>query len=216
MSNPVEVVIIDDHPLFIRGLELVLPHASDGQLTVTGVTDDAAQAAGLVRRCRPDLAVVDLTMPPPGGVRAIAAIRRTEPLVPVVALSGTDDDELVREAFLAGAAAFLPKTAEPRELVGPLLAVVEGWSVLPPTVLARLAGRAAPPPATPVTLTADQRRLWRQVAAGATTVEIAEALHVSERTAKRLVAGLLRRLGVTTRSQAAALAGRAGILEQDD
>lgn len=212
MSAPVEVVIIDDHPLFIRGLELVLPHASDGRLTVTGVTDDAAQAAGLVRRCRPDVALVDLTMPPPGGVRAIAAIRRTEPVVHVVALSGTEDDALVREAFLAGAVAFLPKTAEPGELVGPLLAVVDGWSVLPPVVLCGLAGRAAPQ-AAPVTLTADQRRLWRQVAAGATTVEIAEALHVSERTAKRLVAGLLRRLGVTTRSQAAALAGRAGILE---
>jgi DNA-binding NarL/FixJ family response regulator len=212
MSAPVEVVVIDDHPLFIRGLELVLPHASGGRLTVTGVTDDAAQAAGLVRRCRPDVALVDLTMPPPGGVRAIAAIRRTEPVVHVVALSGTEDDGLVREAFLAGAVAFLPKTAEPGELVGPLLAVVDGWSVLPPVVLSGLAGRAAPT-AAPVTLTADQRRLWRQVAAGATTVEIAEALHVSERTAKRLVAGLLRRLGVTTRSQAAALAGRAGILE---
>jgi two-component system, NarL family, nitrate/nitrite response regulator NarL len=214
MSSPVEVVIVDDHPLFIRGLELLLPQASDGRLTVTGVTDDAAQAAGLVRRCRPDVAMVDLTMPPPGGVRAIAAIRRTEPVVHVVALSGTDDDDLVREAFQAGAAAFLPKTTEPGELVGPLLAVVDGWSVLPPVVLSRLAGRAAPPAAS-VTLTADQRRLWRQVAAGATTLEIAEALHVSERTAKRLVAGLLRRLGVTTRSQAAALAGRAGILDED-
>jgi DNA-binding NarL/FixJ family response regulator len=207
-------VIIDDHPLFIRGLELVLPHASDGRLTVTGVTDDAAQAAGLVRRCRPDVAIVDLTMPQPGGLRAIAAIRRTEPVVHVVALSGTEDDDLVREAFRAGAAAFLPKTAAPGELVGPLLAVVDGWSVLPPVVLSRLVGRAAPPAAS-IALTTDQRRLWRQVAAGATTVEIAETLHVSERTAKRLVAGLLRRLGVTTRSQAAALAGRAGILDED-
>jgi DNA-binding NarL/FixJ family response regulator len=213
MSSPTEVVIVDDHPLFIRGLELVLPHASGGRLTVTGVTDDAAQAAALVRRCRPDLAVVDLTMPPPGGVRAIAAIKRTEPVVHVVALSGTDDDDLIREAFLAGAAAFLPKTAEPAELVGPLLAVVHGWAVLPPLVLSRLVGKA-PPVSTSVPLTADQRGLWRLVATGATTVEIAERLHVSERTVKRLVATLLRRLGVTTRSQAAALAGRAGVLEE--
>lgn len=214
MSTPTEVVIVDDHPLFIRGLELVLPHASEGRLTVAGVTDDAAQAAGLVRRCRPDLALVDLAMPAPGGLRAIAAIKRTEPVVHVVALSGTDDADLIREAFLAGAAAFLPKTAEPAELVGPLLAVVDGWAVLPPVVLSRLVGKATPAP-TSVALTVDQRRLWRLVATGATTVEIAERLHVSERTVKRLVAALLRRLGVTTRSQAAALAGRAGVLEEE-
>jgi two-component system nitrate/nitrite response regulator NarL len=219
VTTPVELVIVDDHPLFIRGLELVLPRASDGRLTVTGVTDDASQAAGLVRRCRPDVALVDLAMPAPGGVRAIAAIKRTEPVVHVVALSGTDDAELAREAFQAGAAAFLPKAAEPGELVGPLLAVVDGWSVLPPVLLALLTGRTAPVAATAAasaTLTADQRRLWRQVAAGATTVEIAERLHVSERTAKRLIAGLLRRLGVTTRSQAAALAGQAGILDEHE
>lgn len=215
MSAPTEVVIVDDHPLFIRGLELVLPHASAGRLTVAGVTDDAAQAAALVRRCRPDLALVDLAMPAPGGLRAIAAIKRTEPVVHVVALSGTDDENLIREAFLAGAAAFLPKTAEPSELVGPLLAVVDGWAVLPPVMLSRLVGKAAPA-STPVALTADQRRLWRLVAAGATTVDIAERLHVSERTVKRLVATLLRRLGVTTRSQAAVLAGRAGVLEEED
>jgi two-component system, NarL family, nitrate/nitrite response regulator NarL len=212
VSTPTEVVIIDDHPLFIRGLELVLPHASGGRLTVAGVTDDAAQAAALVRRCRPDLALVDLSMPAPGGLRAIAAIRRTEPMVHVVALSGTDDDDLIRDAFLAGATAFLPKTAEPAELVGPLLAVVDGWAVLPPLILSRLVGKAAPTTAA-TTLTADQRRLWRLVASGITTLQIAEELHVSERTVKRLVATLLRRLGVTTRSQAAALAGRAGVLE---
>src|SRR5918998_190915 len=160
---PVEVVIIDDHPLFIRGIELVLPRASEGRLAVTGITDDAAQAAGLVRRCRPDIAMVDLSMP--------------------------------------------------AELVGPLLAVMDGWAVLPPVVLARMAGR--PAPAASVTVTADQRRLWRWVAAGATTVEIAERPHVSERTAKRMIAALLRRLGVATRAQAAALAGRAGVLDED-
>lgn len=215
MATRVEVVLVDDHPLFIRGMEMLLPQASDGRLVITGVTDDASAAASLVRRCRPDLALVDLTMPPPGGTRAIAAIRRTEPAVRVVALSGTDDPDLITGALRAGAAAFLPKTAEPGELVGPLLAVTEGWSVLPATLLERLAG-AGQPAVAPVRLTGDQRRLWRRLAAGAATVEIAEELHVSERTAKRLIAALLRRLGVTTRSQAAALAGRSGILEADD
>lgn len=213
MSSTVEIVIVDDHPLFVRGMELLLSTASGGRLVVTGVTAEPSAAAGLVRRCRPDIAMVDLVMPPPGGVRAISAIRRTEPGVHVVALSGTEDPDLVSEALRAGAVGFLPKTAEPHELVGPLLAVVDGWSILPATLLARLTGEAAPPARTPPRLTAEQRRLWRLLATGATTVEIAEELHVSERTVKRLVSGLLRRLGVTTRSQAATLAGQTGLLD---
>jgi two-component system, NarL family, nitrate/nitrite response regulator NarL len=215
MPTPVELVLVDDHPLFTRGMEILLQRASGGRLTVVGTTDDAAAAAGLVRRSRPDLVLVDLAMPPPGGVRAIAAVRRTEPGVPVVALSGTEDFDLIVAAFRAGASAFLPKSAEPADLVGPLLSVTEGWSVLPPTLLARLAGASAPAVRPAVPLTAEQRRLWLRLAEGATTVEMASELNVSERTAKRMIAYLLRRLGVTTRSEAAALAGRSGLLDPE-
>jgi DNA-binding NarL/FixJ family response regulator len=135
----VDVVVIDDHPLFSRGLTLLLPPVSGGRVRVVGTTDDASAGAALVRRHHADVAIVDLHMPPPGGVRAIAAIRRAE------------------------------------------------------------------------RLTSDDRRLWRLVAAGTSTVDIATTLHVSERTVKRLVAGLLRQLGVATRVEAAALAGRVGL-----
>ncbi|GIJ45137.1 DNA-binding response regulator [Virgisporangium aliadipatigenens] len=214
MASPVELVIVDDHPLFVHGLELLLGPASDGRLSVTGVTADPASAAALVRRCRPQIVLVDLVMPQPGGIRAIAAIRRAEPGVRVVALSGTADVELIAQALRAGASGFLPKTARPDELVAPLLAMTEGWSVLPTSVLADLAGEPRPPVRGTFRLTGEQRLLWRLVASGATTAEIALQLHVSERTVKRLVSRLLRLLGVTTRAEAAAMAGRAGILDE--
>jgi DNA-binding NarL/FixJ family response regulator len=173
----VDVVLVDDHPLFSRGLALLLPGVSEGRVRVVATTDDASAAAAMVRRHHADVAVVDLHMPPPGGTRAIAAIRRADPTVRIVALSGQAEEHAVLEALRAGAAGYLPKTADPEALVRPLLA-------------------------------ADERRLWRLVADGASTVEIATTLHVSERTAKRLVAALLRALGVTTRVEAAALAGR--------
>jgi two-component system, NarL family, nitrate/nitrite response regulator NarL len=210
---PVDVVVVDDHPLFSRGLALLLPGVSGGRVRVVGTTDDASAAAVLVGRHHADVAVVDLHMPPPGGTRAIAAIRRADPLVRVVALSGLAEADAALEALRAGACGFLPKTADPDALVRPLLAVLDGWSVVPEPLLRQLLEQAAPQGERGIAerLTADERRLWRLVADGTSTVDIATTLHVSERTVKRLVAHLLRRLGVATRVEAAALAGRIGL-----
>jgi two-component system nitrate/nitrite response regulator NarL len=211
--NPVDLIVVDDHPLFTRGLALLLPEVSDGRVRIVGTTDDASAAAALVQRFRADVAVVDVQMPPPGGSRAIAAVRRVEPTVRVVAMSGLADEDAAVEALRAGASSFLPKTADPEALVQPLLAVLDGWSVLPEPLLRRLLERTAPGEEEGIAgqLSADERRLWRLIAAGAGTVDIATALHVSERTAKRLVAHLLRRLHVSSRVEAAALAGRVGL-----
>ncbi|MGY1848747.1 MULTISPECIES: response regulator [unclassified Blastococcus] len=210
---PVDVVVVDDHPLFTRGLGLLLPGLSEGRVRVVATTDDASAAAALVQRHHADVAIVDLHMPPPGGTRAIAAIRRADPMVRVVALSGLAEADAAIEALRAGAAGFLPKTADPEALVRPLLAVLDGWSVVPEALLRQLLEDAAPAGQQSIVdqLTADERRLWRLIADGTSTVDIATTLHVSERTAKRLVAHLLRRLGVATRVEAAALAGRVGL-----
>ncbi|MFE9919533.1 response regulator [Micromonospora sp. NPDC005553] len=201
---------MDDHPLFVRGLELLLPITTDGRVEVAASTGEAAAAAALVSRCRPDLALVDLHMPPPGGIRAVAAIRRTTPRVRVVAMSGSADAGPAVEALRAGAEGFLPKTSEPEELLPPLLAILDGWAVLPAELLrAMLLG---PTRSAPVDLDGEERRLLRAIAAGRNTVDIAEELHVSERTVKRMTAALLRKLRVSNRAEAAAIAGHSGIL----
>jgi DNA-binding NarL/FixJ family response regulator len=203
------LVVVDDHPLFIRGLELLLPATTQGRAAVVGSTADASGAAGLVSRFRPDVALVDLHMPPPGGIRAVAAIRRIAPRVRVVAMSGSDDPGPALDALRAGAEGFLPKSSEPEELLPPLLAILEGWAVLPGPLLRGLLRSTRPVPSG---LDAEERRLLRLIAAGHSTVEIAEELHVSERTVKRMTAALLRRLRVSSRTEAAALAGNAGLL----
>lgn len=211
-SAVLDVVVVDDHPLFARGLSLLLPDVSGGRIRVVGTTDDASAAAALVQRTCADVALVDVHMPPPGGVRAIAAIRRVEPTARVVAMSGLAGADAAVEALQAGATGFLPKTADPESLVRPLLAVLDGWSVLPDSLLRVLLALApTDPQGVAEQLTSDERRLWRLIAAGVGTTEIATTLHVSERTAKRLVAGLLRRLRVSSRVEAAALAGRIGL-----
>jgi two-component system, NarL family, nitrate/nitrite response regulator NarL len=212
VQKGIRVALIDDHPLFVRGLELLLPEVSGGRATVVGATGDAAAAAGLVRRTVPDLALVDLHMPPPGGVRAIAAIRRTTPRVRIVAMSGDEDPGPATEALRAGAEGFLPKTSEATDLVQPLIAVLDGWAVLPAELLSALLAPARGARPAPAELDSAERQLLQLIAAGATTTDIALQLHVSERTVKRLTATLLRRLRVSSRTEAAALAGSAGLL----
>ncbi|MEU4530659.1 response regulator transcription factor [Micromonospora ureilytica] len=208
-ASTLRLVVVDDHPLFVRGLELLLPITTNGRAEVVASTGDAAAAAALVSSCRPDLALVDLHMPPPGGIRAVAAIRRTTPRVRVVAMSGFADSESAVEALRAGAEGFLPKTSEPEELLPPLLAILDGWAVLPAELLRAM---LRPTRSAPVDLDGEERRLLRAIAAGRSTVDIAEELHVSERTVKRMTAALLRKLRVSNRAEAAAVAGHSGIL----
>ncbi|GAA3953619.1 response regulator [Actinoplanes auranticolor] len=212
MQKDIRVIVVDDHPLFVRGLELLLPEVSGGRAEVVAATGDAASAASLVRRTVPDLVLVDLHMPPPGGVRAIAAIRRSSPRVRIVAMSGDEDPAPALEALRAGAEGFLPKTSEVADVLQPLLSILDGWAVLPAELLGALLGPGRGNRPAPVDLDAPERQLLQLIAAGATTTEIALQLHVSERTVKRLTATLLRKLRVSSRTEAAALAGSAGIL----
>ncbi|MEV6813469.1 response regulator transcription factor [Micromonospora sp. NPDC051296] len=209
-SAALRVAVVDDHPIFVCGLELLLPTATAGRARVVGSTVDAAAAASLVSRCLPDLVLVDLHMPAPGGVRAVGAIRRTTPRVRVVAMADTDDLTSPLAALRAGAEALVPKSAEPEELLPPLLAVLDGWAVLPAQMLRTLLRPGRVPPAD---LDAAERTLLRSIAAGRSTLAIADQMHVSDRTVKRMTAALLRKLRVSSRAEAAALAGHAGLLD---
>lgn len=207
------LALVDHSPLFMRGLSLLLPAVSEQRVSVVATTDDATAAAAMVRQAHPDLALVDLMLKEPGGIRAIAAIKRTEPDVPIVAMSDSGDDDDAMAAIKAGACGFLRKTTEPEDLVHPLLAAVDGWAVIPAAVLRLLLERSEREQRHGYAdLSEDERRLWHLIASGTTTQGIARRLHVSERTAKRLIASLLRRLQVGTRTEAAALAGSVGLV----
>lgn len=207
----VPVVILDRHRLFARGLQAALEDASAGRVAVVGHEDRAVKLGDLIRRHRPQIVVVDLDLP--DGLASISAARRRHPGVAIAAMAAdADATEAAVAALLAGADGVLVRNADPETVVAQLLAIASGGAVAPPAAVARLLRRR--PADTPVTqLRGADVELWRLIAEGHETVVIARRLCVSERTAKRMVARLLQRLGVANRVQAAALAGRCGVLD---
>lgn len=211
------VAIVDDHELFAQGLALLLTREWGDVFTVGGQTSYVEEAADLVADCAADVAIVDLTMPPLGGLAAIRHIKGRSPTTRILALSGTDDLDLAEEALRAGADGFLPKTARPEALAGPLWTIAEGMRVVDGAVLDDLLTQTRRPPSEVLEHLSDQDlKLWTLLAAGLENAEMADRLLVSERTAKRMVATLLNKLGVSNRISAAALAGKFGLLDISD
>ena len=192
----------------------MLPDVSDGRVTVVATTKDVAYAASVVRHAVPDVVLVDLHMPPPGGIRAIRAVRQAAPRARVLAMSGDDDPAVAIEALRSGAGGFLPKSSDPASLLQPLLAALDGWAVLPQSLLTVVFEQDRPHAPNPATelLNERERELLRWISAGSSTVEMAARMHVSERTVKRMTATLLRKLRVSSRAEAAAMAGGAGLV----
>ena len=147
VGRRIVVVIVDDHELFAEGLALLLDRQWGELFTVGGQTSRVEEAADLVARCDADVAIVDLSMPPLGGVAAIRHIKARHPRTRILALSGTDDLALAEEALRAGADGFLPKTARPEALAGPLWTIAEGLRVIDGSLLDALLSntRSRPP-----------------------------------------------------------------------
>ena len=222
--DTVKVVVIAGSDESASELDADLAGASNGAVAVAGFACDTRSGVELVRRVRPHVAVVDVagSESPSQGAAGLATIRevaRVAPLTRILAVSDSPDVEPAVEALTAGAHGVLVLPPRGPKLVAPVLAVACGHSVLHRSLLGALVGSAIPRQghreAEEVLegLTPQYRELWRMVAEGLETLQIAERLYVSERTAKRLVASLLRRLKVANRIQAAALAGQLGLLD---
>ncbi|BEL10146.1 response regulator transcription factor [Actinoplanes sichuanensis] len=202
--------MVSGHAPLVRGLEQSIPEVTGGRAVIAGA-GDGSDVAGLVREPVPDLILVDLMSP--AGVAAVAAARAAAPKTRILAVDGDGDPAAELEALRAGASGILPRGDE---AIPPLLAALEGWAVVPPSLLAALVERPGQsrPAAQAATTQLDEsdQRLLRLIATGSSTSEIAGVLHVSDRTVKRLTAALLRKLHVSSRTEAAAVAGSAGLV----
>jgi DNA-binding NarL/FixJ family response regulator len=210
------VFIVDDHPFFRAGLRKVL---TEHGFPVVGEAPDGRAALPLVERRRPDLVVMDLSMPGMSGAETTREITRRVPSTAVLVVTVSTGEADVVEALEAGAAGYLLKDSEPAEIVRAVEAAMSGDAPLSPRVARLVVQRARMTPgggASAATVAVDrltdrERDVLRLLAGGLDNREIAQTLFLSPTTVKRHVSSIVVKLGVSNRVQAAIWAVRAGL-----
>ena len=201
----IRVMIVDDHGLVRAGLEQLLGSAED--VEVVAAAAGGRQAVELVEAARPDVVLMDLSMPDLDGIEATRLITGRLPTANVVVLTSFSDRERIVAALDAGAVGYLLKDAEPAELVRGVRAAARGESPLHPKAARELlTARGERPPVAE--LTQREIEVLRLVRRGLANKQIARQLGISERTVKAHLTSAFQRIGVIDRVQAALWAER--------
>jgi DNA-binding NarL/FixJ family response regulator len=223
VTEPIRVLIADDEALVRGGFRVLIDN--EPGMVVVGEAGDGATAVELTRRTRPDVVLMDIRMPGVDGLRATREIADDPDLahVHVLILTTFDHDEYVVEALGAGAAGFLIKNTEPRQLLHGIRVVTGGEALLSPGLTRRLIARLrdrGPAPRLNAgaldQLTAREEEVVGLVAHGLSNSDIATALTISHATAKTHVSRAMTKLGARDRAQLVALAYQHHLVEPPD
>jgi two-component system, NarL family, response regulator DevR len=213
-AGKITVFLLDDHEVVRRGVRDLL--ASEPDIAVVGEAATAADGAARIPAAAPDVAVLDVRLPDGSGVETCREIRARDPRIRCLMLTSYADDEALFDAIMAGASGYVLKDIRGAELLTAVRDVAAGRSLLDPVaterVLARLRGGdphgAGPADERLAGLTDRERRILDLIGEGLTNRAIGEWLHLAEKTVKNYVSGLLTKLGMQRRSQAAAYVAR--------
>ena len=212
MSDTIRILIADDHAIVRRGLRTLI--ASEPGMEVVGEAADGLAAIEQARALSPDVILMDIVMPRLGGLEAIAQIMEHNPQSRILVITSFAEDDKVFPAIKAGALGYLLKDTSPEQLLQSIYAVHRGESSLHPTIALKVIRELNNPPSLPPTqdpLTAREVQVLKLVAQGMTNLEIAETLVISERTVGNHVGGILGKLHLANRTQAALYALREGL-----
>jgi two-component system response regulator DevR len=203
-AGSIRVFLLDDHEIVRRGIADLL-EAEQG-LEIVGEAGTAAEALRRIPAVRPHVAVLDARLPDGSGIDVCRDIRSSNPEVNCLILTSYDDDDAIFAAVMAGAAGYLLKEIRGTSLVDAVRQVAAGKSLLDPSVTGRLLTRlrdGAPQDARLTSLTEREREILSLIAEGLTNRQIGERLFLAEKTVKNYVSGLLAKLGMQRRTQAA-------------
>jgi DNA-binding NarL/FixJ family response regulator len=206
LADRIRVLVVDDHPVVRQGLRAFLDLQAD--LEVVGDAADGPACVQAAQELRPDVVLLDLRMPDGDGLTALRGLAENGNPARVLVITSFTDPGAVLPAIRAGAAGYVYKDVDPAALATAIRAVHAGHILLNPDVAGLLAEGVQPVPAK---LTAREREVLTEVARGRSNREIANALHLSEKTVKTHVSSVLAKLGVADRTQAALYAVRSGM-----
>jgi len=206
-GGKIRVFLVDDHEIVRRGVRTMIEVEPD--IEVVGEADSAATALPQILATVPDVCVLDAHLPDGSGIDLCREMRSADPSIKGLVLTSYDDDEAITSAILAGAAGYVLKQIEGNGLLSGIRLVATGHTLIDPVVAARVVQQVQfHRKATDVLqeLTPQQSKILFLIAEGLTNRQIAERLFLAEKTVKNHVTGLLARLGVEHRTQAALLA----------
>ena len=208
-ARKVRVYLLDDHEVVRRGLRELLE--KEGDIEVVGESGLAEEAARRIPSLRPDVAILDGRLPDGSGVDVCRKIRAQDPTIAALMLTTFDDDEMLFDALMAGAAGYVLKQVRGADLVETVRRVASGQSMLDPAVTQQVLDRLRRGPEVDpaiADLSPQERRLLELIGEGMTNRQISEAMHLAEKTVKNYVSALLGKLGLERRTQAAVFASK--------
>jgi two-component system response regulator NreC len=215
VDRPIDVIIADDHAVVRDGIRTVLER-QNGEFRVVAEAADVPSTIREVKAYRPDLLTLDLTMPGGSSLAALPQCFLAHPDLAVAILTMREDPEYARQALRAGARSYVLKEAEPAELLQAFRLAVQGRNYLHPRLGALMAtgedGSHGAMGGRPV-LSDREREVVRMIALGHTNPEIAEQLHVAERTVKTYRARAIEKMGVSSRAEITAFARKLGLVD---
>ncbi len=216
MDNKLRILICDDHAVVREGLRALI--ATEADMEVVGEANDGEKAVAAYRALHPDVTLLDMVMPRMDGLEAIRVIKGEYPQARILVLTSFAEDDMVFPAIKSGALGYLLKDSSPDELIRAIRDVSRGEASLHPSIARRLIMELSQPstlPPTPEPLTEREVEVLKLVAKGYSNEEIADALVVSERTARGHVSSILSKLHLANRTQAALYALREGLASLD-
>ena len=211
MSDPIRILIVDDHAVVRKGLAMVLRLESDFE--VIGEAENGRVGLEVARRIKPDIVLADLVMPEMGGQEMALSLRKTNPAIKIMMLTGTEVDDRVYDLVAAGIEGYVLKNIEPGELVRAIHAVVHGEAYLHPDVMKKILGRMQHQHSSSVSLTPRELEILEWMASPNTYKQIASQLSVSEETVRSHAKNILEKMKQPNRAQAVLTAMRIGLIK---
>ena len=210
LKAPIKVFLLDDHEIVREGVRLLLE--SSDRIEVVGEAATCEEALLRVPAVSPDICVLDVQLPDGSGVEVCRDIRSANPNIRCLMLTSFSDDEALFQSIIAGASGYVLKQIRGNDLIGAVERVAAGESLIDPAMTGRLLERLRSPHPTQdrrlASLTRLERTILDLLAEGLTNKQIAERVHLAEKTVKNYISSILSKLGMSRRTEAAVFAVR--------